>query len=414
MSDVVKLIAGIDIGNGYVKAKAQALGAQKPSVVDMPSCISYTAQASIPKEPTVKVMANLAANADADIRSDAVDVLSEGRALFGERAVRSGRPLSEFDLDAARPKCEDSLQTMLILEVLAAEGLKAWSEAHAEAGSRTLPLPEDVVVVDAVCALALPIEDYVQYRTSFARKLKVGSHMVRFLDFERPVDVRVKFSDVVVLAEGAAGQYAIANLGPAFLDAALSDARARGLAVDEAYTGEVLVGARDTIGIDIGEGTVNFPVFSAGDVSIEASSSIRRGWGSVLQDVVTRLRSTKNPFGSRKALADFLMAERVLPAQQRLMADVRHEVDAASRVFARELMGEFGAVWRRVGLRTDVVYVYGGGATPMQEVLWPLVTSTATLGSGQAIPVIWMDSSYSRDLNRNGLFVAAQMAAGAK
>ena len=408
----VTLVSGIDVGNGYVKAKTQVNGEAKPHIVDMPACLSYTAQAQIPKEPTVKLLDTLANQADLDIRSNAIDSISQGRALFGERAVRSGAPLAEFDIDSARPKCEDALSTMLILDVVASEALRAWSLKHAQPGqTRDLPLPDDVLSVEATIALALPIEDYVQYRSRYAQALRNANHMVRFCDFETPVDVRIKFKNVVVLAEGAAGQYAIASLGPQFLDAALADSRSKGMPIDEGYTGEALVGATNTIGVDIGEGTVNFPVFVNGDVSVEASSSIKRGWGSVLTDVVSRLRSSQNPFGSRKALADFLLVEHPLPAQARLRVDVEHELELAKKVFARELMGEFGSVWRRVGLRTDVIYVYGGGSTNMQDVLWPLLVEAATLGSGQAIPVIWLDGSYSRDLNRNGLFEAAKLAA---
>lgn len=411
MADEIKMVAGIDVGNGYVKVKVST-DIHGDHTIDMPSALAFASGQSLPKAPGLSFIDNLAREAAIDVTSTAVDPSFQGRVFMGERALRSGSPLVEFEIDSARPKCEDSLSSMLVLDVVAAEALRAWSLAHAEPNQKkNLPLPEDTLVVHATVGLALPIEDYVAWRDAYAKKFMNGNHMVRFTDFEMPVDVKIIFDDIVVLPEAMAAQWAIVNLGPRFLDAALDDSRKRGLVVDDGVTGERLRAARTVIGIDLGEGTVNLIAVVNGSAAPEVSSSIRRGWGSVLEDVIADLRATASPFGSRKALSDFLMQDpkQMMPVQARLHTEVQHRVDEASRILAREIISEFSSVFRRTGVMTEAVYVYGGGATPIKDILFPMITKSLELPTG-TVPVLWMDSTYSRDLNRNGLFDAAKMA----
>ena len=53
-----------------------------------------------------------------------------------------------------------------------------------------------------------------------------------------------------------------------------------------------------------------------------------------------------------------------------------------SRFFARDVLKEFTNVWRKVGMRTDVVYIYGGGAGAVKDILYPMVISAVTLDDG--------------------------------
>ena len=174
--------------------------------------------------------------------------------------------------------------------------------------------------------------------------------------------------------------------------------------IDENYTGEILSCAENTIGVDIGEGTVNFPVFINGKVAIESSSSINKGYGSVLTNVVSELRNTPYAFESRKDLADFMLKENLMPAQQKIKAQVQVYIDRQVNIFVRDVMKEFSNIFRKVGLRTDIVYVYGGGANAIKDYLYPSLIDACRLDENNSLPVIYLDSSYSRDLNRNGLF----------
>ena len=58
--------------------------------------------------------------------------------------------------------------------------------------------------------------------------------------------------------------------------------------------------------------------------------------------------------------------------------------------------------------------MYGGGATPVKKYLFPRLIDCATIGdTSDMIPVLYMDSNYSRFLNRQGLFNVANVIANA-
>ena len=169
------------------------------------------------------------------------------------------------------------------------------------------------------------------------------------------------------------------------------------------------MGAKNTIGIDIGEGTTNFPVFRDGHISIESSSSIKKGYGTVLTNVVSQLRNTNYAFESRKALADFMLEDTLMPAQVHVRRQAQRQIDKQVQIYARDVMKEFTNIFRKVGVRTDVIYVYGGGANQVRDVLYPMLIEASRFDGEQGLPVIYLDSAYSRDLNRNGLFEAAKL-----
>lgn len=405
MNDTMKMIAGLDIGNGYVKGKVTVNGGE-PVFVDMPSAVSYTVGDNVPKLPTVEYMDKLSNELDATVTSRAIKTTDAGRVFFGQRGIRSGESLREFNIENHVPKCKDALSTMLVLGSVASVAVQAYFKENGELPGTSL---------DLTCALgiALPIEDFMEWKDVYRNTLMSDVHHAIIHNFEHDIDVSVRFADVEVLAEGAAAQYAIANMGADFLQLAIDDARANGAQIDSVYTGDILAGAQNTIGIDIGEGTTNFPVFANGGVSIESSRSINKGYGTVLTNVVTALRNTNYAFESRKDLADFMLVKNPMPAQKRIQTLVQHHIDEQVVIFVREVMKEFTNIFRKVGLRTDVIYIYGGGAGDVKSQLYPSVIDAVTLDDGNCLPVIYLDSSYSRDLNRTGLYEVAVLGAQA-
>lgn len=297
----MKCIAGVDIGNGYVKGKVSIDG-NKPVLVDLPSTVSYISGEDLDRMPTDGYMKDFVNKLDATFISKGIKALDEGRVLLGKRAIHSGGSQVEFNIDNHEPKSQDSLSTMLVLGSIAAICLENLYKSGQD-------LFHDTIKINVGLGVALPIEDYMAYKDQYVETLMGTSHHVHVHNFEKPITVEIVFDDVQVLAEGAAGQYAISNLGAPFLQVALDIARENGLSIDDGYTGEVLTKAQNTIGIDIGEGTTNFPVFQNGDVAIEVSSSINKGYGTVLSNVVAELRNTPFAFESRKDLADFLLEE---------------------------------------------------------------------------------------------------------
>lgn len=408
MNDLkMDMTCGIDVGNGYVKAK-MAIDGGAPVLVDMPSAVAWRGNVhDVPVTPSDAYLEDMVNELDCDIVSPAIKASDQARILVGRRAVASGYTPVIFDINNATPKCDDSLSYQLILSTIAGT---AMSEYWKRVGS----LPTEILHVSAYVGVALPISDFTAYAQTYNARLMNGPHIVHVHNFEREVTVEVSFTGVEVLAEGAAAQYAIVDMGPMFMDAAIADARSRGMSIDEEETGETILSYDNTVGIDIGEGTVNFPVFRDGRISVESSASINHGYGTVLDRVVEETRNLPIAPQTRKDLAEFMVKENPNPRDRKLQSKFAGYIADAADLLARDIIREYNAIMERVKLGVDVVYVYGGGANAMRETLYGKLIEESCMGDDIYTPVIWLDSAYSRDLNRNGLYVVALAARQAR
>lgn len=232
------------------------------------------------------------------------------------------------------------------------------------------------------------------------------SHFVCFHNFETPVRVEIKFTKVSVLAEGASAQVAIVSKGEAFMNVLLQDVRSNGIKLDGITANDILQ-ASGTLGIDIGEGTVNFPVFTGTSFNTDFSASLSKGYGTVLENALAPLQAANNVFHDRKSLSEFL--------QSPPSALKKHKFDSATAIVNAESMTlvdqivkEFTSILNKANGQIEVVYVYGGGASPLREALYPaLIQAAKNFSAGDEFPIMYLDSRYSRFLNREGLFQLA-------
>lgn len=400
MNNEMLQIAGLDIGNGYVKGSAGPY-TQAASGIDFPSGAAYmmnphdikTTGAAVPK-----IIENIFNEMDATFDSPLVK--DQTRRLFGTRGINSGCVMEEFDVYSNLSKAKQPLSAVLVLGSVAGKALQNyWAENQS--------LPTDILHVHARVALSLPIMEYKQYRKSYAAGFMGSTHMVSIHNFEQIVRIEITFDDVQVIAEGASAMYAITARGVELMNVMLADVRRLGEPLP-GITAEDILAAENTVGIDIGEGTVNFPVFQMGRFNPDASITYNKGYGSVLTGALARLEEAGMPMQSRKALTEFLQRQPSKLAIGRYNM-VKHIVEQEMVGFAKNVVMQFRNVMSNAGVFTDVVYVYGGGATPLKEVLHPLLleASRSMGGSDVACPILYLDSRYSRYLNREGLYIMA-------
>lgn len=476
----MRVIAGLDIGNGYVKGKALVGSASrdlytaydnktlKPIKLDCPSVVAYSTGSNLPMVPTHNYVADLLNQLDVTITSSALKSRDDSKRMFvGTRAVTQGDAQITFDINSPAPKCDESLSIQLIASAITSAAIEEYffehenlntggglvgetaadtssnnnesaregMDAFFESDTTSDKLPYSGLEIDVVLGVNLPISDYRDYKDSYIEKLERAPITTVVHNFEQPITCTIRFVDVAVMPEGAAGSYAIATLEQShhgFLDQILLRARGdidemiaeqkkRGEKVtltniSEEYSGQILANAKNSISVDIGEGTVNFPVFKetahASRISIEDSKSINVGYGSVLQRLMDQMHGSDLQFGSRKDLADFLLPPDgpVSPVQRNMRRMLAAQLKPELEIFANTIISTYTQIFRTVGARTEVVYVYGGGSTPMRDVLYPLLVEASTI-NGFAIPVLYMRSVDSRDLNRNGLFDGAMSLA---
>ena len=192
----------------------------------------------------------------------------------------------------------------------------------------------------------------------------------------------------------------------------LADVRKQGLALEGISSADVLA-AEHTIGVDIGEGTVNFAVLSGGNFNVDASTTFAKGYGTVLMDALHSMedRGFHAGFTSRKQLADYLIKPPSALKRNhynRVAGFVQEQAD----FFVGEVSEHFGRVLAHIGGATEVAYVYGGGSGPIKELLYPALMDKVVEMTSEPFPVMYLDSAYSRNLNREGLLLGADIRAG--
>lgn len=400
----IEMVAGLDIGNGYVKGLVSVNGEYETGVDYLSGAAIQTASHDIKTRISDAefVVGDIFNQMEASFDSPAVE--NNVHRLFGRRGISSGKSMEEFDVSSTISKASQDLSGILVLGSLAGKAIQY-------VYGKTKTLPTEIMHVTAKIALALPITEYKMYRKLYAEKFKATTHMVSVYNFEFPVRVEIKITDVQVVAEGASAQYAIVARGPQLMDAMLKDLRAHGEDLPDITSKDILA-ATNTVGIDIGEGTVNFPVFQDGRFNPDASMTFAKGYGTVLEQARERLQIKNMTINSRKTLADFLVKTPTGLNKSRYNM-INQIVQEEIQGFCMEVVQEFRKVISRVGSYTEVVYVYGGGASHVKETLYPqLINVVKNLGGVDvAYPILYLDSEYSRYLNREGLFIISKKIA---
>jgi len=396
----INIIAGLDIGNGYVKGATQTGTAENVNI-DIPSCVATVAN------PTDLAVVDVASEIEdifnrANVTFDSplvTGIFSTTRCYLGRRGVESGKSIMAFDIESHVSKAEQPLSAVLALSVIASAALQYYYRTNKK-------LPTETIQVSAKTALALPITEFKTYRDRFAEGFMKATHIVCFHNFETPVRVEIKFEKVPVLAEGASAQVAIVSKGEPFMNALLKDVRSNGIKLDGIVASDILE-ATGTLGIDIGEGTVNFPVFTGTMFNTDFSSNIAKGYGTVLENSLAPLQAANNVFHDRKSLSEFLQTK-PSTLKKRKFDSAMSVVNAESMMLVDAIVKEFTRILNKANGQIEVVYVYGGGASPLREQLYPaLIQAAKSFSAGDEFPIMYLDSRYSRFLNREGLFQLA-------
>lgn len=399
--------AGLDIGNGYSKGKvivSDNATINANGNVDYPSVTAKLAQSAVIHQQSEADVANIISDIYNQMEASFTSPLVDGDAhyLFGKRALASGKIVQEFTIGSQISKTKQNITYNLIFASVAGAALQSYYAAY-----NKLPIePLDVYVQ---CALSLPINEYKRNKKPYSDALTNNQHLVHFYNFkDMVVSVNIHFTKVIVTAEGAAAMVYMFESGAPLLNAMLADIRTRGIPL-EGITVEDVAACKNVLGIDIGEGTVNFPVFKDGIFQPDASTTFDMGYGFTLTNALAPLSDQGLPFKNRKALADFLQQTPTALNRRRYEA-VQNVVRNVSNDFVSDVTAQTSQLLQEIAAYVDLIYVYGGGATPMKEMLYPaLLKEINQSANGVAIPVLYLDSQYSRNLNREGLFMLATM-----
>lgn len=391
----IDLVAGLDLGNGYVKAVINNQLLVYPSVAV--KYYSNQAESKLGAADVPYFVEHIFDTMDVSFNSPLVR--DTARRFLGHRALNSGLPLEEFDVFGNKGKADVDLSGVLALGGLAAQALKYYYDANHT-------LPSDRLTLRVKLATALPIGEFKRNHNDYRNRYLNGGqpHTVTFYNFEQLITIDFVFEAVYVSNEGESAQYGLMTSTDEFLAYVAKEAVKR--YPDDSLndiTGRELVSASHTLGIDIGEGTIDFAVFTDGRFNADASSNVNIGFGEVLENSLELAQMKGSKYKSRKHLCEFVYKtpEMLTRAKHKVVTGI---VRDEAYKFAQQVSLAISKVYDRVGGDTQVIFVYGGGASLLEDALYPLIASAiSTDDMGQSAPIVYLNSEYSRYLNVQGL-----------
>lgn len=342
--------------------------------------------------------ANLQNHLDVTITSPTVDL--QGRFLVGPRAIESGLPRRNFNVNDFSGKAESDLSVILTLSRLASQVV---TDAYANHEDLTQILSANIIMTTN-----LPIKEGKKPGTvdAYAQRYLKGKHLVTLHNFDNPVTVELKFIDVYVGLEGEMGQFEIANAPKDLQEAIIQDFNESYPTYKDEVTAKDLIQSKNVLGIDIGEGTTDFTVIANGQANATASLSMSTGYGNVLEDAVGVLQSQSMNIPDRSALRHFLAEPAGLPMKKRRQDHAKEVVYDQLGQFVDEILDKTSEVMRHAGTDIEMVFVSGGGSIPLlkeTDLRQRLVDELKGFAGGYDIPVIWITPDYAQIMNLSGL-----------
>lgn len=400
MSIKMNIRGGIDVGNGYVKGVLRGQDGHIDEI-DLPSVAATVI--GPPRKPTPSSEAPAVVGGDfynhVDVSFETSLVQDDFRHVLGTQAMYTDSvDRMEFTTGDNHSKAQQSLGRILLLGTIAAKALRDYVRIEGK-------LPEDQIEANTLVVVALPIDEWYAEEQTYARELE-GRHTVRVRNFDQSVTVVVNITNARVMAEGASAIFSIRDKGEAMSQALLDDTRRMGQPL-EGVTAADVYASRNVLGIDIGEGTVNFPVYRNGEFDANNSRTLMLGYGYVLD----MARRSLSGFHSRKDLEVFIQSDPD-PVNRAKHAAIVEQVGIYHSVFAAKIVKEFEEVLSYTGGSVGAVYVYGGGAGPMREVLHKALIEQADKAQPLgAPPILYPNTDFSRNLNREGMYSVAKKVA---
>ncbi|MEM5031368.1 ParM/StbA family protein [Limosilactobacillus fermentum] len=334
-----------------------------------------------------------------DVTISSSVVKRQGRFLIAQAAVDSQLPMTMFDVNDFAGKADDDLAVILTLSMIAGKRVK---DAFKEGEDLTENLKVTVNM-----ATALPVTEGKQagVKDNYRQKYLKQRHQVTFHNFKDPITVDITFQQVYVALEGETAQFFIKYATSGLKEALKQDLTANYPDLANQATVDDIVQADNVLGIDIGEGTTDLVSIVNGKVNAAASMSLAKGYGNVLQQAMDVLQANQMNFDSRAQLQNYL-SSKVSPFAKKHQAKVQEYVYQQLEPFADQIIDAVSKTMRTTGAQTELVFVYGGGATPMlsqSHLREKLAAKLRNFNGGDDLPIIWINPEYAQVMNMEGL-----------
>lgn len=344
-----------------------------------------------------------------DVSVQSSQVKNTNRLYLGQAAIRSRLQPENFNVNNYLGKAETDLAITLTLAAIGGEAIKTAFNQLPTKNELTV-FPYNQINVNVDMATALPITEakkpgeIEKYRN---RYLNNGNeHLVVFHNFEQLITVHIKFNQVEIADEGETALYKIRHANQSLANLIKQDfIQAYPDLKDKITNTDMLTKRRNAIIIDIGEGTTDFAVFTNNRINEHASSSLKQGFGNVLEAAISDLQQQGINIKDRTDLQNQLNEpEDIFNAN--LLNIKKQAVKAQLEPFEKAITKSFGQALNTAGSNIEIVYVLGGGATPMNQLSTlrqSLINESKAQTGNVGIFIIFIDKLYAQLLNEAGL-----------
>lgn len=390
-----QLTAGVDVGNGYTKSIINnQLSITQSQAVKRYSIVN---DEKLTTEQYPDFIGYIQDIMDCSFTSPLVKDTT--RRLFGERALKSHQPIEQFDIREG--KADSDLYGCLLLSTLACHIMK---QHYAQ--DQTFPTQLNAQIK---LSTALPINEFKKRNREFRERILNNGqpHAVTFHNFAQPITVQLTIEKVHLASEGEAAQYGLVAAEDPLIQDVEKEIKAHYGNLYKDYTGLDFLTAPNTLGIDIGEGTMDFAVFTNNKFERELSQTVNQGYRTVLENTLDELAETGATYRSTKELAEALTHQPSKFERQRWnhMHEINRKYTESLCDFIKD---ECSKVFSRVGTFINVVFVYGGGATALKDYLYARLDRLSdSRGEYNKLPIVYLDNKYSQFLNAQGLYLLA-------
>ncbi|WP_231122897.1 ParM/StbA family protein [Limosilactobacillus reuteri] len=388
-----------DLGYGSIKANVAGERVKFPSVVaeqreqDIMAPVEFTDKAS-----EDQYMADFLNRMDVTVSSSAVN--QQGRFLIGEAAIKSGLPLTTFDINALTGKADSDLALIFTLSLIAGKAVK---EAYKAGNDLSDPISVEVPLVTA-----LPVQEGKKkgVKDQYKARYLDTSHQVTFHNFTDPVTVTIKFSQVSVANEGeTAAVFIASNQNKKLTSGLKADFDKHFPDQKDDVTATDLISSQNKIILDIGGGTVDIIVIAGGRAVAAASASMNEGYDNALDEAVEYLKEQQYNFNDRTQLKEFL-AQKVTGLSRKRHERVEEMVYKQVQPFSKRIVENVSKAAGKLSSGIEEVIAVGGGSIPMEEhsdLRERLVNKLKEFNGGDVIPVIFAPAEFAQTLNLDGL-----------
>lgn len=390
-----------DLGYSSVKAQIDDVAYHMPSVM-----VIQRQQDLYDPIPLVNVDDNYVKHIDQhiDVTIQSPAIKQSGRLLVGQAAINSHLTLTTLDVNDLQGKSETDMSLILSLSLLAAHGL---SDHYQKTGKL-----EDCEL-DVFMTTALPVLEGKQNDTiaKYRDRFKNHEHTVTFHNFDKLINVKINFNDVIVALEGETAQYRISSASDKFKDLLFAD-YSKHYATD-GVTADDLISAQNTLHLDIGEGTTDIVVFENGTVNPHASLSLTKGYATALQGAIEDLQTKRLNVNSVADLRELINTKPTAMTRNRINTAIK-SVDEQLDNLAQSILDSTSMALKKLP-NVEVIYVYGGGSIELEKHLRDdLMRKTRNFAGGFDIPVIFIAPNVAQYMNVTGLSLIADKVLKAK